>query len=388
MRTIHSLAIARTFAGPILVSLVVNLSLPDSLRAAPQAELRQATKHPQPGQVVRFAAIKGKDNRRPISKANKAIGTSIGFVIFPDRTGCTAFCVGRDLAMTAAHCFIDPKKKKLRSSVKGAVFKLPLLPIARGRIYSRIKANNAAKFGAAVVLGRRSLPTDASDFETDWALMKLAAPICLDPLPLKSMPASRLKRAARRGDLIMAGYHGDRFREGLLESPNCRFRSMEIPAHLRKYLRHEVSLGYRTMLHSCDSAKGSSGSPIIVRTKDGFQVVAINVGTSGWRRWKKRRNGRKRIIGRWKENIAVLAGPLIKLVNKLQTDDILLGQQNIKRLQTQLNRAGLNAGPVDGKLGRRTRQAIKKFEKRAGMAVTGYATRKLLAALEAKNAGR
>lgn len=42
---------------------------------------------------------------------------------------------------------------------------------------------------------------------------------------------------------------------------------------------------------------------------------------------------------------------------------------NIEEIQTRLFRLGLNPGPADGIMGRRTKQATEQFQKRAGLSV-------------------
>jgi len=44
---------------------------------------------------------------------------------------------------------------------------------------------------------------------------------------------------------------------------------------------------------------------------------------------------------------------------------------NVKQLQIALKNAGYNPGLIDGKMGKRTRQAIRAFQKANGLAVTG-----------------
>jgi localization factor PodJL len=54
----------------------------------------------------------------------------------------------------------------------------------------------------------------------------------------------------------------------------------------------------------------------------------------------------------------------------------------IARAQALLNKLGYDVGPPDGSLGARTRDAIKSFERRNGVAETGDVTVPLIAKLE------
>jgi membrane-bound lytic murein transglycosylase B len=60
-----------------------------------------------------------------------------------------------------------------------------------------------------------------------------------------------------------------------------------------------------------------------------------------------------------------------------------LGRSGIRELQRLLNRLGYNAGGADGRLGARTRSAIRAFERARGMEVRGRATNVVLEAARA-----
>ena len=61
-----------------------------------------------------------------------------------------------------------------------------------------------------------------------------------------------------------------------------------------------------------------------------------------------------------------------------------LSRSQIRMLQQGLNTHGLNAGPVDGIMGDRTRQALQKFQSAHGLNASGDMDRKTLAALMAE----
>ena len=60
------------------------------------------------------------------------------------------------------------------------------------------------------------------------------------------------------------------------------------------------------------------------------------------------------------------------------------GSNLVFQTQQQLNRLGFNAGPADGLMGNKTRQAIKLFQKRNNMHVDGKSTSILLIKLKKK----
>jgi hypothetical protein len=65
-----------------------------------------------------------------------------------------------------------------------------------------------------------------------------------------------------------------------------------------------------------------------------------------------------------------------------KVDEYREHQANILRIQIALDALGFNPGPVDGLLGPRTLQAIRKYQERSGMTVTGELTDEQIDALE------
>jgi hypothetical protein len=65
----------------------------------------------------------------------------------------------------------------------------------------------------------------------------------------------------------------------------------------------------------------------------------------------------------------------------LETLERLLDPRQVKRIQTRLAEMGLYQGPIDAIIGVLTRNAIKEYQKRIGVAETGFLTPEQLAAL-------
>jgi peptidoglycan hydrolase-like protein with peptidoglycan-binding domain len=58
-----------------------------------------------------------------------------------------------------------------------------------------------------------------------------------------------------------------------------------------------------------------------------------------------------------------------------------IGRTQTRMLQTQLNRMGLQAGPADGVIGAKTKQALEKFQTQKGLNPSGQLDRETGAAL-------
>ena len=70
-----------------------------------------------------------------------------------------------------------------------------------------------------------------------------------------------------------------------------------------------------------------------------------------------------------------------KVVSKPTPKPTKTGREEVKKIQKALKRAGYDPGPIDGKIGPLTRNALQEFQKENGLPVTGKAdasTMKLL----------
>lgn len=78
---------------------------------------------------------------------------------------------------------------------------------------------------------------------------------------------------------------------------------------------------------------------------------------------------------------------LLRILQKEVAEEIdLLGNTEeynpkVEELQTKLKMLGYNPGPVDGKIGFRTRGAVKEFQGEYGLKVTGYVDKRTWAEL-------
>jgi peptidoglycan hydrolase-like protein with peptidoglycan-binding domain len=63
------------------------------------------------------------------------------------------------------------------------------------------------------------------------------------------------------------------------------------------------------------------------------------------------------------------------------------GGGNVEAIQTALKDKGYDPGPVDGRMGAKTRAALRAYQKKEGLAVTGNADAKTLAGLKVAGGG-
>lgn len=66
----------------------------------------------------------------------------------------------------------------------------------------------------------------------------------------------------------------------------------------------------------------------------------------------------------------------------------LNSKKTLRSIQSRLSKLGYRPGPIDGKMGRQTRAAIKAYQRRHRLSVTGRPNRQLLAALKITSSAR
>jgi protease YdgD len=98
---------------------------------------------------------------------------------------------------------------------------------------------------------------------TDWAVLELERPIAgpgLKPLPFAG--AGERERVAQGAAMARVGYGRDRPHLPVIVEP-CRPLGMAETGQL--------------VLHDCDATFGDSGSPLLVRTDQGYAVIGLQI---------------------------------------------------------------------------------------------------------------
>ncbi|PLX34966.1 MAG: hypothetical protein C0605_11845 [Hyphomicrobiales bacterium] len=331
-------------------------------RAKRSRKRRQST----PERQAKHYGVLGKDDRiYPGPRHNQIVG-SVGVLLNREaRSICTAFCISPDTIVSAAHCVFKVKKKR-RLDLAKSRFVLP------GRYISETLAGDThQEVLNGILAGSRTRHTTIKTFLTDWMIVKLSRPACWDSLPVVVRKAAEIRKAADEKRLLLAGFHGDRLKGGLLISPGCGVASWNdrklITRRLRRSLRGRESL----LLHDCDAYKGASGAPLMISEADGYKVIGVNVGNivkrQEWRRGNKLI--RRQITG--KINVAALASRFSRQAEWMKSARLVVKKQRIARLQSLLSRAGFKPGPADGVIGPRTSTAIKAYERGHNLPQTG-----------------
>lgn len=357
----------------LLAALIGGSALREEVSAAP---LRSTAAQPNP--AVEKVAVFGTDDRTVPPSQYSAIKNQIGLVYNTQaKTVCTAFCLGPRLVATAAHCVFKisgtDKLPKLADFVVA-------MPRAQDREMSPI---NGATLGAAqqnVISGANEIrvrpPIDAA---SDWALLRLANPICEGAFQVKSFSPEELTQKARAGQVFMLSYHRDYPDWRLAYSKPCEVEQDFKGAPKWAEIKRDFSRPELLILHRCDTGGASSGGPIFVEDKDGLFVAGINVGTYVQSRVTvKDQVPSKRAKQEVVANTAVSVAAFAAVIDPFRDAKVIETAERMKSLQQRLGALKLYSGPIDGAYGPKLKSAIAEFERSRGLAPTGIASETLL----------
>ena len=327
--------------------------------------------------VTRIAVF-GKDNRKFISRRKSPITKKIG-ILYNQRTRtlCTAFCLDKSIIGTAAHCLfgrVGGARQKLRN------FTFSLNHKRRGTT-SHIAGARLNAADQHVITGSTRLrvrpPIDATK---DWAIIKLARPVCRNGgLKVSSMKVPDVIKASNAKNIYQVAFHRDLKKWQLAHSQPCKV-NRRFGKYRWKTIRQDFTRSNKLILHHCDTGGASSGSPLILKTKAGPTIIGINVGTYIQSKVLMR-NGRvtKKFKPQTVANTGVSASVFNDAIANLKKARILTDKSSLEVVQTALRARTIYAGAIDGTYGALTRVAISEFEKNKGWPITGLPTRRLLA---------
>jgi protease YdgD len=325
------------------------------------------------------AAVFGSDERVPLPQSLRAVGDKIGVRHDPrSHSVCTAFCVGRDIVATAAHClYRTSSESPLRLTDW-------VLKLHGSHTSTHIAGAAEGTPETNVIAGSTRLnvhpPIDAT---RDWALVRLANPVCkAGSFKLSRKPVEEVMRLAEAGRVYNVAYHRDLPKWQPMFESGCTVKRNFEDAEWSTISR-DFANPAQLLLHTCDTGGASSGSPLLVDGPDGPEVVGINVGTYVQSKVIML-NGE--VLHRFKSddvaNTGVNSLAFAASLDALRAADTLLARHDIRLLQERLAAKGLYKGPQDGIFNAETRAAVEGFERAAELPVTGLATRPLLQALQ------
>ena len=324
-------------------------------------------------------AIFGSDDRREVPDTLSALEGKIGMLYEQStQTLCTAFCVGKDIIATAAHCLFQPKNGRL-PDLEDVTFRLNY-----GKTYL-----TAGIFGRRTPFTKNYIAVGTTVFNNepplsaprDWALVKLERPVCrFGVLKVDPRPVPDLIKKSEESKIFQVAYHWDYKHWQLAYSMPCRIQRDYEQIKWRFIRQHFIDYD-QLLLHNCDTGGASSGSPLLLMSDlpSAPIAVAINVGTYTRTRLLMRKGQvAKKLDPDIIANTGVNGTAFNHVIAQMENAEIINTKDEMVKVQTELRIRGFYSGTLDGTLGRETRSAIIQFEESNGTQPTGLPTQTLL----------
>ena len=329
--------------------------------------------------VHKVIGVRGRDSRTKVPRKLADYAQGIGIIYERrSRVGCTAFCVGSNVIATNAHCLIASSSTRRRIDLNKVKFVLPARSKRRKLPWASLVIADPKQAHLSIYSGFGQ--GAHHQFQKDWAFALIKKPICKGhALDLGSLPDRTLASRAKSGKVFLIGFHGDKKMTQRWLSPDCGVKPINHSSRFLVSQKNRAAAARDLVMHTCDMFKGASGSPIFVETRAGAQVVAINAGVIGYRRYRvSRATGRRKTISSRQINVAVRARAFRAGLKRYLAEEILADPGAYKQLQALLQRAGFYNGAIDGEIGPKTRDGITRYERANGLARLGLPTDRLL----------
>lgn len=200
----------------------------------------------------------GHDDRKPVDDISRAPWEAIGQLETESGNLCSATLISAHLALTAGHCLLAPPGKldkpvalRFISGVSGWRYEIHDIEV---RVDSALGKKLKADGDGWIV------PPAAAPYDFGLVILR-NPPSGITPVPLFAGSRSELTAALKNADrkVTQAGYPEDHL-DTLYSHGNCLV----------------TGWAQRSVLsHQCDTLPGDSGSPLLLNTADGWQLIAV-----------------------------------------------------------------------------------------------------------------
>ena len=154
-------------------------------------------------------------------------------------------------------------------------------------------------------------------------------------------------------------------------------------------LKTKESLAHM-VIHDCDYMAAAIGGPLLLSKFGETRVIALNTGGAGdgggslygvpYDPRRSFHNHSRRFDSELERKLIAFLSRFAHL--KHPTATIAARSQMVSKVQENLARLGFDAGPTDGLMGSKTREAVKAFQTTLGLTPTGVVSEELLLLLE------
>jgi hypothetical protein len=234
----------------------------------------------------RKVKIFGTDDRiNPVPSKYRELSRT-GGILSVKNTLCNAFCVGDEIAMTAAHCFLGKKgnAKQLNGFAK---FRFNARAKTK-RTSTYLRGNPENVMQNIAFLGSRHQHLNANKGREvyDWALFYLERAICSGRSVEFAEPSVAKSAGKRQFPLARVSFGASGFITRYFVSSCNAFST--IPGAPRNFIRRFIHRGVRDVWFSdCDAWKGASGSGVFWLAKSGPKLIGLHSGASWFFKHKR-----------------------------------------------------------------------------------------------------
>lgn len=212
----------------------------------------------------------------------------------------------------------------------------------------------------------------------DWAIIRLRKPAFNRCYRIKVKPY----KTSCNARISLVGRHRDDMWHKRI-STNCRLAEDD---NSFEYIN-----GASTVVkHNCDTKGGASGAPLLCEEGSNIYVIGMHYGNNVL----KHSGAAKGFVARGQSYRSVAYFNIALLINgdfgKALRKELALSKQRkqpgfsmktVTALQRILNYLGFDTGPADGIIGEKTISAIKKYQEKNDLDITGVATHSLIHSL-------
>lgn len=200
----------------------------------------------------------GKDHRKEITDVASAPWDAIGQVETDSGNVCTATLISPHIALTAGHCLLTPPGKfdppvAIRFMAFSDGWRYEIHDID-ARVEPMLAGKLKADGDGWIV------PPSAAPYDYGIIIIR-NPPSVITPIPLFSGSRSDLIAALKTtgNQVTQAGYPADHL-DNLYAHQDCQVTGWSQKAVLS---------------HRCDTLPGDSGSPLLLKTDNGWQIIAV-----------------------------------------------------------------------------------------------------------------